>query len=80
MLTREQQCMAINLAMKIEMRDIDLAYVLATLKKWPHLTLELVTFWFQFDDMTRRALTTLVNAKCVEHLEKCWLQKEVNRD
>lgn len=72
MLTKEQQCQAINLAMQIETGTANYDEILKQFENYPNLALNLVTFWQDFDDMTRNAIKTLVNYKCVKHLNKCW--------
>ena len=72
MLTRDQACMAVNLAMQIEMRAVDFDFILETLSEDPEATSELVEFWLQFNDMTRNALSVLIIEKGRRHLERCW--------
>ena len=75
MLTHEQAKEAVNLAMKIETGCIDFDHLLDVLAKQPQMTEDLITFWMQFNTMTRSAIKVLVYEKCRRHLEKCFVKE-----
>lgn len=74
MLTAEQQRTAVNLAMQVECGTADFDLVLDKFEKYPNLALNIITFWFGFNDMTKSALNTLVMYKSKKYLERCLRQ------
>ena len=74
MLTKQQQEMAVNLAMQVECGTADYEQILESFKKYPNLSTNVLYFWYNFNDMTKNAIKRLHEYKCRKHLESCLRQ------
>lgn len=77
-LNKEQKAIAINLAMKVECGEVHPRKVLQTFDIDQHVAQGIIKFWYDCNDMTRRALQIVVSEKCREHLEKCMNKRARN--
>ena len=71
-LNKEEKAIAINLAMNIECGKVNPQRVLQAFEIDENVAQGIIKFWYDFNDMTRKALQIVVVQQCKQHLEKCF--------
>jgi len=72
MITEEEKRMLVTLAMRIDIGEMPAFIVVEVFDKNPVSAAEIINFWYEFNDMTRRVADYVGYEKCRKHLEKCY--------
>lgn len=70
-LNKEEQCIAVNLAMGIECGTVNVDDVARIFQNDPVKAGQIAMFWYYFNDMTRNAFNLVSTQQYRNHLEKC---------
>lgn len=77
-LTKNQKCLALNLAMQVECGLVEPRKVIKAFNSDPLIARSIIDFWKEFDSMTRNALSIVIDYVQREHLENCLYQTATN--
>ena len=72
MITEEEKRMLVTLAMRIDIGEMPAFIVVEVFDKNPISAAQIIDFWYEFNDMTRRVADYVGYEKCRKHLEKCY--------
>lgn len=72
MITEEKKRLLVILAMRIDIGEMPASIVIEVFDKNPISAAEIIDFWYEFNDMTRRVADYVGYEKCRMYLEKCY--------